>query len=280
MRIFVAGAGFTGTRIVNRLHADGHAVICLNRSGNAEVPEGVRRVAGDVLRPETLGSLDGPPPVDLMISTLSGTGLGDPADYRALYVDGPRRIAERLRWTGPSRVWMLGSTGVYGEAGGALVDEDTPAEPLHRNGEVQLEAEQALRNGCDASCVLRLSGLYGPGRVRMVRQALRRRPYFKPDGWANQIHGDDVAGVVAFLASRTEPPPPLLLVSDDRPARRREIFDWIRAETGHPEGCIDEDHPRAARNRGDKRVDNRRLRSLGAPLRYPGYREGYRELLP
>lgn len=279
MRIFVAGTGFTGSRIAKRLAASGHEVVGMNRSGRLEGAPGVRMVAGDVLSAGGLEGLRGLPEMDAMVSALSGTGQTDRQRYRELYVEGPGRVVEALRWRTRTRVWWLGSTGVYGESAGGWVDEETPVNPAHRNGEVQVEAEEALYAGVETASVLRLSGLYGPGRTRLIRQALRRRAWFKPEVWANQIHAEDVAGVVGFLAER-ELWPRLLLVSDDRPARRQEIFEWIREMTGCPEGIYDEDHPsRRGRNRGDKRVSNRRLRDLGADLRYPDYRAGLAPLI-
>ncbi len=280
MRIFVAGLGFCGQEIARRLTVAGHEVWGLNRSGRT-AGDGGRVIAGNVLDAGGLAALGEVPPVDLMISALSGTGQSDPSAYRRVYVEGPSRIADGLAWRGSRRLWFLGSTGVYGGADGEWVDEETPPEPSHRAGEVQLEAEAALRNAGEETCVLRLSGLYGPGRTRLIRQALRMRPYLKPEIWSNQIHRDDVAGVVGFLAGREVPPPPLLLVSDDCPALRREIFDWIRGETGLPDGCYDEEHPgRATRARGCKRVSNARLRALGTPLLYPDYRSGLAPFLP
>lgn len=280
LRIFVAGTGFTGSRILNALQQDGHEVTGMNRSGRS--PEGVEVpvVAGDVLAPGGLRRLSRLEPVDLMISTLSGSSLRDPEDYRRLYVDGPRRLAEAVAWRGEPTVWVLGSTGVYGECGGEWVNEDTPACPLHAKGQVQLDAETAVRQAVPHACVLRLSGLYGPGRTRLVRQALRKRPFFKPEIWSNQIHGDDVARVIAQLVDRTEAPPELLLVSDDQPTQRKEIFQWVRQQMGAPDGLYDEDHPHMrGANRGNKRISNQRLRELGIELAYPGFREGLRPLL-
>lgn len=277
MRIFVAGTGFTGSRILRSLRARGHEVIGMNRSGRCEETGSIPVVAGDVLKQDGLTSLSSVGPVDLMISTLSGSSLRDPAEYRSLYLDGPRRMVEALAFTGEPAAWILGSTGVYGESEGEWVDEQMPAHPPHDKGQVQLDAEAALADAVSQASVLRLSGLYGPGRTRLVRQALRKRPYFKAGIWSNQIHGDDVAGVICQLVERAEAPPPLLLVSDDQPALRWEIFDWVREQLGEPEGRYDEDHPHArGANRGNKRVSNRLLRELGIDLKYPTFREGLR----
>lgn len=278
--IHIAGLGFTGGAIAERLIARGWTVSGCNRSGSSAVA-GMDVRAVDVLRPESLTNLKDLPPVDFMVCALSGTGHRDSAAYRSVYVEGPSRIADALRWRGARRMVFLGSTGVYGGAEGDWVTEETEPEPSHRAGEVQLAAEAALRDAAEEVSVLRLSGLYGPGRTRLIRQALRRRPFLKPDLWSNQIHRDDVAGAVEFLLTRGDPLPGLLLLSDDRPALRREIFTWVREQCGCPEGCIDEDHPdRATRDRGNKRVSNRLLRSLGVPLMYSDYRLGLAAYLP
>ncbi|MDF3128411.1 NAD-dependent epimerase/dehydratase family protein [Kiritimatiellaeota bacterium B1221] len=275
MRILVAGTGFTGSRILTALRKSGHEVLGLNRRG-----EGSGILAGDVLVPESLKKLKTLPAFDLLISTLSGSGQRDPERYRSIYVDGPRRMMDQMIWRGAPQVWMLGSTGVYGVGDGRWVDETTPAEPVHRTGQVQVDAEQALQAHCDQTCVLRLSGLYGPGRTRLIRQALRKRPFLKPELWANQIHADDVAGLVAFLVDRETAPPTRLLVSDCQPAPRKEIFEWVRKEMNLPEGLYDEDHPvRAGADRGNKRVDSSKMQALGYKLKYPGFRDGLGELM-
>ena len=280
LRIFVAGTGFTGSRILQELARCGHEVVGMNRSGPCPGLDEHPVMAGDVLEQGGLKALGSLAPFDLMISTLSGSSLKDPAAYRALYVDGPRRLAEALTWKEEPEVWCLGSTGVYGEQEGEWVTEETPAVPPHSKGQVQLDAENALHDSIKRSTVLRLSGLYGPGRTRLVRQALRKRPFFKANVWSNQIHGDDVAHVVAQLVNRSEAPPPMLLVSDDQPTQRKEIFEWVREQMDEPEGLYDEDHPHArGANRGNKRVSNRLLRELGIELTYPTFREGLKGLL-
>lgn len=280
LRIFVAGTGFTGSRIIHQLKALGHEVVGMNRRGNCEDTPGISILPGDVLSGDGLAAYAELAPFDLLISTLSGSSLRDPDAYRSLYVDGPRRIAEALPWRTVPKVWTLGSTGVYGESDGEWVTEEVPARPLHEKGQVQLDAEDALHSTIDDSCVLRLSGLYGPDRTRLVRQALRKRPFFKAEIWSNQIHGDDVAHVVGQLVQRGGRLPELLLVSDDAPTQRKEIFAWIREQLNCPDGLYDEDHPHMrGADRGNKRISNQRLRDLGVTLKYPSFREGLAGLL-
>ncbi len=279
MRIFIAGTGFSGAMIAKQLVNAGHEVFGLNRKGVLDSVPQVQMLSGNVLDPRSLAPLQALPEMDVMVSALSATGVKDRNLYRELYVEGPVRIARMLPWAGESKCWLLGSTGVYGEERGEWVTEDTEARPLHHGGQVQLEAERALRAEMGHLSVLRLSGLYGPSRTRLIRQALRKRPYFKADLWSNQIHVEDVAGVVGYVIEN-ELMPEVLLVSDDHPVQRQEIFDWIRQETGYVEGVYDEDHPGAGRNRGNKRVSNERLKGLGYRMIHPDYRSGLRHYLP
>lgn len=279
MRIFILGLGYTGRQIACELLGAGHEVWGMNRSGEG-APKGTHALAGDARTREGIAHLAGTPPFDVMVSSLSGAGWRD-GEYENVVVKAPSRVVNTLRWRGPRTVLFLGSTGVYGNADGGWVDESTPPHPRHAAGEAQLRAEQALAETTDRYCALRLSGLYGPGRTRLIRQALRMRPCLKPDLWSNQIHRDDVAGIIRFLLERDAPLPRVLLASDNRPALRREIFEWVRRETGAAGGWYDEDHPaRSFRDRGNKRVNNAALRSLGYTFRHPTYVEGLAPLLP
>lgn len=279
MKIFVLGLGYTGKEIARELVQAGHEVWGMNRSGEG-APEGTRGLAGDVSTGGGLAGLNTLPPVDWMVSALSGTGRRG-AEYEKVVVCGPVRVVNSLRWLGARKVMFLGSTGVYGNEGGDWVNEETPPQPRHPAGAAQLRAEEALAKQTDSFCAVRLSGLYGPGRTRLIRQALRKRPWLKPDVWSNQIHRDDVARITRFLLEREAPLPRVLLASDNRPALRREIFEWIRRETGATGGWYDEDHPaRSFRDRGNKRVNNTALRGVGYTFRYPTYVEGLAPLLP
>lgn len=275
MRIFVLGTGYAGSRIAGELTACGHEVVGMNR-----------RKLRDVVWQAEEGDALSPPPrlrqlgaFDAIVGCLSGTGRKDIGEYREIYVEGLRRVVETLTLASNPRVLFLSSTGVYGQHDGELVDESSPTSPVHAQGGVMLEAENMLDELSMDRCALRLSGIYGPGRWRMIQQAMRSRPYLKPDVWANQIHVDDIAGVVRQLFDQLVWPT-RLIVSDDQPSLRREVFDWIRTEAGHPDGFVDEEHGRTAtRNRGNRRMNNTRLRELGIHLRYPSYREGYSPLL-
>lgn len=276
MRVLLVGAGAAGSCIADAcLHA-GWEVEAINRTGKHSIA-GLRMHAVDVLDPHAVSRFSGR--FDAVVGCLSGTGVEDEGRYRAVYVDGLPGILRRVDWIGEPKVVFLSSTGVYGEQDGAWVCEESPAVPLHRNGEVMLEAESAVRESVRQACCLRLSGLYGPGRTRLVRQSLRKGPIPKAEVWANQIRLEEVGRVVHFLLG-LDGLPPVLHASDDCPATRGEICSWIREQKGCPEGELDEAHSdRVGRNRGNKRISNQKLRQLGYSFLYPDFRSGYADLL-
>ncbi len=116
----------------------------------------------------------------------------------------------------------------------------------------------------DTCSILRLSGP-GPGRAGAsgAGRPCGKDP-LKPEVWSNQIHGDDVAEVVSFLAGRNCSPP-VLLVSDACPALRKErsspgCGDLVVVRSG-----VWIDHPRrASGHRGNKRICTDKLKSLGS----------------
>ena len=120
----------------------------------------------------------------------------------------------------------ISSTGVYGQSGGEWVDEDSACEPLREGGRACLDAEQILLAHPlgQRAVILRLAGLYGPGRIPLADSIRRNQPIEAPaQGWLNLIHVDDAARVV-LAAEERAPPPRTYVVSDGTPVERREYF--------------------------------------------------------
>lgn len=192
--------------------------------------------------------------------------------------------APRLRWIG-----YLSTVGVYGDHGGAWVDEATEARPLSERSVRRVEAERdwlALgeRSG-RAVQVFRLAGIYGPGRNALVnlREGSAKR-LVKPGQVFNRIHVEDIAGAVA--ASLDKPRAGAVYnVTDDEPAPPQDVVTFAAGLLGvepPPEQAFDtaELSPMARSFYGEnKRVANRLLHEeLGYTLRYPTYREAHRAL--
>ncbi|WP_425508011.1 NAD-dependent epimerase/dehydratase family protein [Tahibacter caeni] len=256
------------------LAAAGRRVYGLRRSA-AALPAPLQALRADLTDPASLREL----PDDIAdVVFLPAPGQRDEAAYRGLFVDGLAHLLDALqRRTALRRLIFVSSSAVYGEHGGAWIDEDTPCVPLAFNGRLLLDAERRLA-GMREAVVARLSGIYGPGRQRLVSQVVdgsARRPAGAAE-FSNRIHVDDAAGALVHLLG-LERPQACYLVSDDYPAPLAEVQAWIAAQLALPPPPP-EPAP-GQRAVGNKRLANRRLRASGYALRFPDYRAGYAPLL-
>ena len=190
--------------------------------------------------------------------------------------------APRVSWIG-----YLSTVGVYGDHGGALVDETAATVPVSARSRERLLAEDAwLALGATsgkAVQVFRLSGIYGPGRGPFAKIRSGTAQRIVKDGQVmNRIHVDDIAAVLE--ASLRHPRPGAIYnVSDDEPAPPQDVVAFAAALAGvAPPPAVPFEKadlsPMARSFYGEnKRVANRLIRSeLGVDLAYPTFREGLR----
>lgn len=232
----------------------------------------------DVTRP-----LDLPPEsFDAAVYAVAPNARSEAA-YRAAYVDGPAHVLDWLGWTaGEGRFLLVGSTGVYGQADGEWVDEDTPPEPASPTGRILHEAEATLHARRPDAVVLRLGGIYGPGRTRTIEMVRDGSIGCPPAGiYGNRIHRDDAAGAAIHLLEHPDPDPVYIGVDRD-PADLREVYGWLADRLGVPDPCASGHggHRDAPERRGtNKRCDGRRLVDAGYRFRFSTFREGYGSLI-
>jgi nucleoside-diphosphate-sugar epimerase len=272
-RILLAGCGDLGERVAQRLRAHGDEVWALRRRPPARGMHGIHGLRGDLTDPASLREL---PAGITRLVYLPAPATRDKAAYRAIFVDGLRHLLDALDRRKLARVLFVSSSAVYGEHDGDWVDEATPTDPPGFNGAVLLEAEQWLAEQSLPSTVLRLAGLYGPGRLQLIerlRAGQLRVPRETPH-WANRIHVDDAAAAIAHLL-QLKSPQPLYLGVDDTPMPLDELYDFLAALIDAPlpaEGA-------APAGVGSKRLRNARLRASGWAPQWPDAREGYAALL-
>ncbi len=237
---------------------------------------GLYPIVGDLLDPPTLASL---PDADLLLCAV-GYDRTSQASKHDVHVTG---LSHLLQAVGQrvGRFLSISSSSVYGESGGEWVDESTPPRPLTEGGQICLEAENRLRDAAEQRLIrewslLRLSGIYGPGRLLAKIDALRAGKVLpgRPDAWLNLIHVDDAVQAV-IQAAEAVSPCPCCLVTDDRPVLRQEYYQTLAELIGAPEPRFDPSiTPRHGRGR-NKRCRNDRLRSqLNVSLKFPTYQEG------
>jgi nucleoside-diphosphate-sugar epimerase len=268
----IVGCGYLGRRVAARWHASGNRVAALTRrNADALAALGVEPVVGDVLDPASLRNLPSARTV------LYAVGMDRSAGHsmRAVYVEGLANVLDTL--PACERFVYVSSTGVYGQTGGELVDEDSPTEPREESGRVVLEAEQLLRARLPGAIVLRFAGIYGPGRLLRERAVRSGEPLAgEADRWLNLVHVEDGAEAVLAAESRGTPGQ-TYNVADDEPVSRLDFYTHLAELIGAPRARF-EHRAEAGANR---RVSNAKARAaLGWAPRFPSYREGLSASLP
>ncbi|HEX8595146.1 MAG TPA: SDR family oxidoreductase [Pseudomonas sp.] len=276
--VLIAGCGDIGSRLAQQLLAQQWTVFGLRRTVSL-LPAGVNGIAGDLFQPT---APTGWPATNLDYLVYCATPTErDEAGYRAAYVEGLRHVLGWLTQYGqrPKRIFFVSSSSVYGQQHGEWVDETSPTDASTYSGRVMLEAELvALQSGFPAS-VVRLTGIYGPGRNDLANRV--RQGYSvpaEPPLYGNRIHADDAAGLLAFLLQADSQGTELencYIGVDDAPAPLAEVVTWMREYLGVTQWSENA----TLRRSGSKRCSNARAKALGWVPQYATYREGYEALL-
>lgn len=276
--VLIAGCGDVGSRLAKQLLAENWQVYGLRRTVS-QLPEGVIGVAGDLFSEQCPAAWP-TTPLDYLVYSAAATEH-DEAGYRAAYVEGLAHVLGWLKQNGqsPKRLLFVSSSSVYGQKDGEWIDETSPAQADSYSGRLMLEAEQvALQSGIPASLV-RLTGIYGPGREWLLNQVRQGyRVAIDPPLYGNRIHADDAAGLLAFLLQADRSGVQLedcYIGVDDAPVPLAEVVGWLREYLGVTEWADNS----SVRRSGSKRCSNARARALGWEPRYPSFREGYAEII-
>lgn len=277
-RLLIAGCGDLGTRLGVRLAEAGWAVHGLRRTV-ATLPAAIVPVAGDLQGDSCPPAWPGGE-LDYLVYC-AAANRHDEAGYRAAYVEGLGRVLGWLAQHGqrPRRLLFVSSSSVYGQQDGEWIDERSPAEADGFSGRVMREAEQLALGSAIPASVVRLTGIYGPGRewlLGQVRQGYRVAS--EPPLYGNRIHVDDAAALLAVLLQADAAGQMLedcYLGVDDEPAPLHEVVAWLREQLGVSHWT----EQAAVRRAGSKRCSNARARALGWAPQYPSYREGYAAVL-
>lgn len=299
VRVLIVGCGYVGMALGVELKGAGHEVFGLRRSPAAETElrsAGIHPLYGDITQPDSLTALPGRFDCVILCAAAGGGGL---EAYRRVYGEGTRNLMAWLMTTPGSKFSDGGrgaaaapkfiytsSTSVYGQNDGSWVTEQSVTEPAADTGRVLLEAEQSLLNAqLDVgfpAIILRLAGIYGPGRGYWVKQFLTGQATLEGDGsrFLNMIHRDDVAGAIGKALEQGKPGE-VYNVVDDEPVAQRDLFGWLAESLRKP---MPPSAPQndSLRKRGatNKRVSNRKLRQqLSYRLRFPTFREGFEAVL-
>jgi nucleoside-diphosphate-sugar epimerase len=276
----VVGHGYLGSRVAKLWHSLGETVFATTRDPRkaaAIESSGLRPIICDVTDPATLRKAA--EQIAGVEAVLYAVGFDRSSEQRRrdVYVDGLRNVLNTLP-DSTRRVIYISTTGVYGQDDGGWIDEDSPCQPSRESGRVILEAERQLESHRlgESALVLRLAGIYGPGRIPSIDDLRNGVPIVaSADDYINLIHVDDAAGVI-IAAETFAKPQRLYLVSDGRPVPRHEFYQEV-SNLFHTPAAVFEPPSAAADRRGStsKRVSNARLLAeLAVELKYPTFREG------
>jgi nucleoside-diphosphate-sugar epimerase len=274
--ILIAGCGYLGQELARQAQAAGHRVLGLTRSANSAQAlsnGGIPARAADLSAPLDDLAAEFPDITAVVHCAAGGKGSG-PDTYRAVYLEGMRN----LRRAFPSaRPVFTSSTSVYAQIDGSTVTEESPAHPERETGKLLRQSEN--ETFAAGGTVLRLAGIYGPGRSVLLRQFLlgestidvRTEAPTTPDGrWVNQIHRTDAASALLMAASGALAPG-IYNCADSAPMLQRTIYLELARRFTRP--LPPEAAPDANRKRGwtHKRVDNSKLRAAGWQARFPSW---------
>ena len=283
MRVLIIGPGYVGMTLAAQLAQSGHEVFALSRTtdrAEALSAMGVRALVGDITDPASLVAL--PTAFDWVVNCVSSTH-GGVEDYQRVYLAGARNLIRWLAGSPLRKFVYTSSTGVYGQNDGSLVDETALTEPPTETSRVLVATEReflaAAREHNFPVVILRVAGIYGPGRGWWFKQFLAGDARLEGEGrrMLNMIHRDDVAGC-AMAALERGRPGEIYNAVDDEPVTQRDFFLWLAAKVGKPMPPSVPEDPDAPRKRGvtHKRITNAKLkRDLGYHFKFPTFREGY-----
>ncbi len=286
-QILVLGAGYVGAAVVARCLREGAQVTALTR--NPQTCSELATLGAHCVQADLAGEVWHAlvEAADYVLVCV-GSGGGGVESYRRSYVGG---LASVRRWLAGHRVDTLvytSSTSVYPQGGGALVTEDSPvASGSEDSAGILAEAERSIlapTEGLRRAFVLRLAGIYGPGRhgfLDRMREGGGPLPG-EASGHLNLIHRDDiVSAVLACWAAPAEVGTRVFNLADEGRATRGEIAAWLAARIGAPDtGFSGQAAAGRRRLTPDRIVSAEAIRDvLGWRPAFPSFREGYEALL-
>ncbi len=238
MRKLIVGCGYLGKRIAREWISQGQQVFALTRSAEraSELQMmGIEPLIGDVTEESVLRGVE---PMETVLYSVGFDRHGGQS-RQSVTVEGLRKTLESLSGKA-ARFLYTSTTSVYGIEDGGWVNAETICDPQGENGILALRAEENVRSHCQQSgitgTVIRLSGIYGRGRLLARQQGLLDgiSPGGNPNAWLNLIHVEDAVRAILACESKGTAGA-TYLVSDNRPIPRREYYSLLARLIGAPE---------------------------------------------
>jgi nucleoside-diphosphate-sugar epimerase len=275
LRVCVLGAGYVGSAFATAAAHAGHEVWAMRRTAVPIAADGVRWLRADLSTGFAAGVPDGTPlALDGVILTVAPS---HGQSYRDTYLPAVRAALVLARATGARSVLYTSSTGVYGGRDGEWVTEQSARRGPGDGNAVLIAAEdELLASGLPGVTILRVAGIYGPGRDPRPRLRVAHALPQRGNYWMNLAHRDDIVGAALHLLRR-DTNPSVLNVCDGAPALAADVARWVAQQDGN-----DPDHLQfvsdAPLQRSNQRVSNAALLETGLRLRYADFRSGFADI--
>lgn len=285
-RLVIFGCGYVGAAVATGALERGMRVTALTRNPtNAHLlrEQGIDAVVADLATPHWHDQIEGGPEFVLNCVSASSADLDG---YRHSYVRGMESVLEWARGRGPiGTLVYTSSTSVYPQGNGVVVDENAVTSGAGERGELLLEAEDRLRAeraACGRWFILRIAGIYGPGRHYLLDNVRAGEIAELGDHHLNLAHRHDISAAIwACFGAPGTVANEIFNVADDEPARKVDVVAWLAARLAQPvPRVVAVRHERRRPVSRDRIISNKRLKSvLGWKPEYPSFRDGYEILL-
>jgi nucleoside-diphosphate-sugar epimerase len=276
LKVLIIGCGQLGFSIVNNADPDVFKLYGFSRSLRKS-PASIEMHQVDILKTEAIDAIKLINPEIIIYAVSADTQSIE--SYQDHYVVGLKKTYEAILKLDHFRhLFFVSSTRVYGQKTTKILSELDIAEPSDYGGEALMEAETVARQLKDKATILRLSGIYGPNRKRMIQLA-QSNPGNWPatNNWSNRIHEEDAARFIVFLMKRImmkESIEPLYLVTDGVPTKQYDVLTWIRNRLQLTTDTIE-----LPILESGKQLQSVLLNQTGFVLKYPDFTYGYEAII-
>lgn len=276
LKVLIIGCGQLGFSIVNNADSDVFKLYGFSRSLRKS-PASIEMHQVDILKTEAIDAIKLVNPEIIIYAVSADTQSIE--SYQDHYVLGLKKTYEAiLELDHFKHLFFVSSTRVYGQKTTKILSELDIAEPSDYGGEALMEAEMVARQLKDKATILRLSGIYGPNRKRMIQLA-QSNPGNWPatNNWSNRIHEEDAARFIVFLMKRImmqESIEPLYLVTDGVPTKQYDVLTWIRNRLQLATDTIE-----LPILESGKQLQSVLLNQTGFVLKYPDFTYGYEAII-
>lgn len=281
MNVLIAGYGDLGQAVARGMR--GHPLFCqatiysLRRSAFIESDFAIRPLRADLTdSPSLANALSSLPTIDALVYS-PAPGERTREAYQRTYLDGLKNLLHILdtRQQKRPKILYVSSTAVYASDLDGCVNETSPTNPRGFNGQILLAAEQWLAQIDPYALILRLSGVYGPDRVALLRsiESGTATVPSEPGYWANRIHVDDAARAITHLLASEQSG--VFIGTDSTP----HPIDYLYTRLAQ---ALDAPHPQSgppSPMMGKKRLSNAKLLATGFNLLWPDSLQGYMRII-